>query len=320
MPTAKTCDGEWCGKRRDLGSENLGVDKSTVSRIRQKFRNTGRISKKRYPKDKAYRKLTSTAQLLVLHLVLEYFSVKLVELANVLMLEVDTSTICRFLHTSCFTRRKLRYIALQRDEFLRQKFILDVSTYNREMLIFLDEIGADRRNTLRKYGFSIRGKPAQKHSLLVRGEHVSGITLISVNGLLDVDVVKGSVDGDKFYDFVQKHLLPHLMPFNGVNPHSVVILDNCSIHHVDGIASMIEEVGALVHFLPPYSPDFNPIEETFSKVKAEMKNLEVSMADVMDIETIVFSAFATVTPDDCKGWIMNNIYKQTDSYTSIIII
>ena len=146
---------------------------------------------------------------------------------------------------------------------------------------FLDEIGADRRNTLRKYGFSIRGKPAQKHSLLVRGEHVSGITLISVNGLLDVDVVKGSVDGDKFYDFVQKHLLPHLMPFNGVNPHSVVILDNCSIHHVDGIASMIEEVGALVHFLPPYSPDFNPIEETFSKVKAEMKNLEVSMAELM---------------------------------------
>ena len=295
-------------------AENLGVDKSTVSRIRQKFRNTGCISKKKYPKDKAYRKLTLTAQLLVLHLVLDkpgvFLSEIQVELANVLMLEVDTSTICRFLHTSGFTRQKLRYIALQRDEFLRQKFILDVSTYNPEMLIFLDETGADRRNTLRKYGYSIRGKPAQKHSLLVRGEHVSGIALISVNGLLDVDVVKGSVDGDKFYDFVQKHLLPHLMPFNGVNPHSVVILDNCSIHHVDGIASMIEEVGALVHFLPPYSPDFNPIEETFSKVKAEMKNLEVSMVDVMDIETIVFSAFATVTPDDCKGWIMNNIYKQ----------
>ena len=60
---------------------------------------------------------------------------------------------------------------------------------------------------------------------------------------------------------------------------------------------MIEEVGALVHFLPPNSPDFNPIEETFSKVKAEMKNLEASMADV-DVETIVFSAFATVTPED----------------------
>ena len=104
------------------------------------------------------------------------------------------------------------------------------------------------------------------------------------------------------------------MPFNGVNSHSIVVLDNCSIHHVEGIAPMIEEVGALVHFLPPYSPDFNPIEETFSKVKAEMKSLEASMADVADIETIVFSAFVRVTPEDCKGWIMNSIYTQTDQF------
>ena len=71
---------------------------------------------------------------------------------------------------------------------------------------------------------------------------------------------------------------------------------------------MIEEAGALVHFLPPYSPDYNPIEETFSKVKMEMKKLEGSP---FDIETIVHAAFATVTPDDCKGWILNNsIYTQ----------
>ena len=133
---------------------------------------------------------------------------------------------------------------------------------------------------------------------------MSAIANISVSGLLDVDVVKGTVDGNRFYDYVQKHLLPHLMPFNGVNPHSVVVLDNCSIYHVEGITSMIEEVGALVHFLPLYSPDFSPIEETFSKVKAEMKNMEVSMEDVLDIETIVFSAFATITPEDCKGWIL----------------
>ena len=75
---------------------------------------------------------------------------------------------------------------------------------------------------------------------------------ISVSGLLDVKVVKGTVDGEVFY--IQTHLLPHLMPYNGVNPHSVVALDNCSIHHVEGIASMLEEVGVIVHFLPPYSP------------------------------------------------------------------
>lgn len=69
---------------------------------------------------------------------------------------------------------------------------------------------------------------------------------------------------------------------------------------------MIEEVGALVHFLPPYSPDFNPIEETFSKVKTEMKNMEASMPDILDIETIALSVFASITPRDCQGWILNN--------------
>ena len=181
--------------------------------------------------------------------------------------------------------------------------------YESHMFVFLDETGADRRNMLRKYGYSIRGKPAQRHTWLVRGERVSGIAIISVRGLLDVSVVKGTVDGDtcKFYDFVQKYLLPQLMPFNGVNPHSIVILDNCSIHYVEEITSMIEEVGALVHFLPPYSPDFNPIEETVSKVKTEMKHMETSMTDIMDIDC----AFSTVTQDCCRGWILNNsIYTQ----------
>jgi transposase len=49
------------------------------------------------------------------------------------------------------------------------------------------------------------------------------------------------------------------MPFNGYNPHSIVIMDNCSIHHVSGINKMIEEVGALLLFLPPYSPDFKKL-------------------------------------------------------------
>ena len=99
---------------------------------------------------------------------------------------------------------------------------------------------------------------------------MSGLAFMSVNGLIDVSNVKGTTDGDTFYDFVQKHLLPQLLPFNGINPRSVVVMDNCSVHHIEETVSMIEEVGALVHFLPPYSPDLNPIEECFSKVKSEI--------------------------------------------------
>ena len=114
--------------------------------------------------------------------------------------------------------------------------------------------------------------------------------------------------GDTFYDFVQEHLLPHLLPFDGVNPHSVVVMDNCSIHHIQEAVSMIEEVGAIVQFLPPYSPDLNPIEEAFSKVKSELKKL-ISSMEVRDIEIITLAAFASITKQDCQGWISHcNIY------------
>ena len=95
---------------------------------------------------------------------------------------------------------------------------------------------------------------------------------MSGEGILDCKVIQGTVDGDLFYDVLQSALLPFLMPFNGVNPRSILILDNASIYHVDGIVEMINEAGALVLFLPPYSPDFNPIEEAFSKLKALIKS------------------------------------------------
>ena len=268
-------------------AQNLNIDKSTVYRVLQLFFNTGTVSKHQYPKDKSTRKLTDPAQLLVLHLAMEKPGIKLQEiqeeLLNLLLVDIHVSNICRFLHQSRFTRQRLRIAAIQRDEFLRQQYISEVSIYNSEMLIFLDETGADRRNALQRYGYSMRGKPIVSHQLLVRGDHLSGIAFISMNGLLDVKVVRGATNSDVFYSFVEEHLLPYLLPFDGINPHSVVIMDNCSIHHVSGIVQMIEEVGLIVHFLPPYSPDFMLIELAFSKVKAALKTDD--MLQNVDMET-----------------------------------
>lgn len=66
------------------------------------------------------------------------------------------------------------------------------------------------------------------------------------------------------------------MPFNGTNPHSVIVLDNASIHHVDKVVELLHSLGALVLFLPPYSPDYNPIE-AFSKVKSLIRDYEVDV-------------------------------------------
>ena len=171
------------------------------------------------------------------------------------------------------------------------------------MFVFLDETGADRRHLIRKYGYSLRGVPLKHEILLARGERVSGrLAFMSTNGLLDVSITKGTTDGDTFYEFVQTRLLPQLLPFDRQNPHSVVVMDNCAVHHVQEIVAMIEQVGVVVHFLPTYSLDLNPIEEAFSKVESKLKHVEKTMG-IDDIETLALAAFSSITQEDCLGWI-----------------
>ena len=117
--------------------------------------------------------------------------------------DMSLSIICRFLHKVGLTRQKLRVLATQRDELIRSQFVSDVSMYSPEMIIFMDETGSDRCNSIRRYGYSLRGKPLVSHKLLVRGERISVIACMSVNGMLDCKTVKQTVSGDVFYDFVQ---------------------------------------------------------------------------------------------------------------------
>ena len=77
--------------------------------------------------------------------------------------------------------------------------------------------------------------------------------------------------------FVENILLPHLLPFNGINLRSIVVMDNASIHHVEEVTDLIEvQAGAKVCYLPPYSPDLNPVEGIFSQVKSIMKQNDIN--------------------------------------------
>ena len=160
-----------------------------------------------------------------------------------------------------------------------------MSVYSPDMMVFVDETGSDKRNYFRKYVYSISGKPATNKSPLFLGERVSAKT------------GRETTNGDTFYDFGQTHLIPHLLTFT--NQHSVVVLDNCSIHHCTEVVDTLKEMQALVHFLPPYSQDF---EEAFSKVKTKLKSSDPDL----DTETAVLASFATITPDDCRGWIFHS--------------
>lgn len=133
------------------------------------------------------------------------------------------------------------------------------------MLIWIDERGCDQQNCLRKYGYGVRGITPQDHRLLVRGVRYSAIPVMSLEGIHDVCLFEGNVNDEVFENFVRNCPLPILKPFNWVNKHSVVILNNASIHHVNGVVNPIEtQARARLLFLPPYSPDLNPLEEAFS--------------------------------------------------------
>jgi len=156
---------EGLGLNNDGIARNLNVDKSTVYRTLQLFLSTGTVSKSPYPKHRGARKLTDPAKLFILHLVLEKPGITLHELLDTLLLEIDVSNICRCLHDKAKTP--------DFNEFLRQCYMEEVSVYSPDMLIFLDKTGADRKNTMRRCGNSIQGKPVVSHQLLFRGERLS---------------------------------------------------------------------------------------------------------------------------------------------------
>ena len=116
-----------------------------------------------------------------------------------------------------------------------------------------------------------------------------------MQGIVVLKIARGSVDGDTFYNFVCTSLL--------TNQNSVLILDNCSVHHVHEVDQALSDCGVITHYLPPYSPDYNPIELAFSKVKYVNKSMEAEMQAINDLETIVLTALATTVPVDYQHWI-----------------
>ena len=155
----------------------------------------------------------------------------------------------------------------------------------------------------------MRGMTPTSHILNVRGKRHSVITAMSTRGIENIHVVQNTVDGDMFLHFVQSCLVPILQPFDGTNPRSIVIMDNASIHHVDKVCKAICQTGAILRYLPPYSPDLQPLEEVFSKVKSFLKRNEIVYDSSNNPSLVLTLAFTTVTSEDCINYIKHAEYK-----------
>jgi len=183
-------------------AQNLNVDQLIVSRTVKLFNDQGDVEKKIYPNNNGTQKLTLVDQLIVLELVLDRPGIHLHELQQQLVeetgTEVDPSTICRFLDKSVLSRQKTVIADKQRCEVMRAEYQIDMSVYmgHPELLVFVDETGADRRNCMRRLAYSMRGMPATSRKFTFKGDRVNAICAISYDGLLDCCTTTGTVNAD----------------------------------------------------------------------------------------------------------------------------
>jgi len=94
------------------------------------------------------------------------------------------------------TRQKIQHIALQQSEIKRAEFIAEMAVLDSSTIVWIDETECDRRNALRKYGYGIRGQTPQDYQLKLRGVRYSAISILSTEGIKDVYITEGTVNGD----------------------------------------------------------------------------------------------------------------------------
>ena len=294
-------------------AKRLNVAPSTALQIFKRFEETGEVSATKQPVRPTQRRLSPQEELIIIAMIMESPTLLLHEICgNILQVcgvSVSEATICRILRRHGFTRKKIRAVAIQRNLQVRAAFMAEALLYNRQLFVWIDETGCDGRTYMRKFGYSLRGERAECHRLLVRGKRISAIAAISTDGLVDVELVTGTVDADLFYDFVRSKLIPNMHEFDGSTPKSVAIMDNCAIHRVDMVTQLFEDAGILLLFLPPYSPDLNPAEEAFSCVKQYLREHDdLLQLPSIDPIGIVKAAFHSITSENCHGWITHSGY------------
>lgn len=179
-------------------------------------------------------------------------------------------------------------------EFWRQ-----VRTILAKDLIFIDESGVNLAMT-RLRARSAKGKRAYSPKPSKRGKNVSIIGALGFQGIVADYGLIGATDGLTFEAFISQKLVPNL--WQG----ACVVMDNCSIHLGETVRELIESAGARLIYLPPYSPDFSPIENCWSKVKSTLRTL--GARTYPDLAKAIEQAFSTVSLDDIRAWFTHCCY------------
>lgn len=147
---------------------------------------------------------------------------------------------------------------------------------------------------IRRYG---RARKKQRvHDYAPKGtpKKTTLVSSVRLDGTLAYKYFQGSLNGENFLEYVKEVLVPTL------RKGDIVIMDNLSCHKVKGVKEAIEDVGASIRYLPPYSPDLNPIEMMWSKMKSLLRKWRKTT--VPKLHTVIPDAFKAVLKTDIRGW------------------
>jgi len=169
-------------------------------------------------------------------------------------------------------------------------------------LVFLDETGAST-NMTRTRGWAQRGERCIASVPHGHWKTTTFIAALRVNELTAPMVLDGPMNGEAFLVYVRQFLCPTL------KPGDIVIADNLPSHKVAGVKEAIEETGATLRYLPPYSPDLNPIENLFSKLKTLLRKAALRTVDALWTE--IGNLLNAFSPQECQNYFRNAGYVTT---------
>lgn len=163
-------------------------------------------------------------------------------------------------------------------------------------LWFLDECGVNI-DMARRYGRSIGKARVADHVPLGTPKSVTVLSSLKADGTAVSISFEGAVNGGRFLSYIEECLVPDL------KEGDIVVMDNLPAHKVGGVADAVLGAGAKLLYLPPYSPDLNPIEHAWSKFKAVLRKRRPRTVE--DLALAVPTALGLITACDCRGWFSN---------------
>ena len=168
-----------------------------------------------------------------------------------------------------------------------------ISGFKASNLVFLDESGCNTDMT-RRYAYSLGGSRAVDSAPLSKPKNTTILSSIQLDGTLRYTTFSGGTTVEKFKQYLENNLLPYL------NRDSVLVMDNMKSHHAKAVKDLLDSSGIRYIYLPPYSPDLNPIEKLWSKVKSFLRKFKARTLE--ELQDAIQNAFCAVTAADCSGW------------------